>query len=196
MAEHRKSENVEDILHSVEEAGHGHAEVTVEDMLAEIGTDAFPAIMLVPALIMVSPASGIPGLSTACAMIVALAAAQMIAGRKALWLPGFLLRRRLERGTLQKAVDWLERPARFVDRLLGRRLVVLTHRPLSLIAATACLVLSLIVPFLEFVPFSASIAGTAIAIFALGLVAGDGLLVLIAMTIAAGAVMFGLSVLG
>ena len=196
MAEDRKSDNIEDILHSVEEAGMDPNEVTVEDMLAEIGTDAFPTIMLLAALIMVSPASGIPGLSTASATIVALAAVQMIAGREALWLPGFLLRRKLERRTLHKAVDWLERPAHIIDRLIGRRLVFLTRWPFSLIPATACLLLSAVVPFLEFVPFSASIAGAAITIFALGLVAGDGLLVLVAMAVAGGAVTFGLSMLG
>ncbi len=187
--------NIEGILESIEDAGEDPDRVSVLEMLREIGDDAFPPIMLAAALIMVSPASGIPGLSSFSAAIVALAAFQMVIGRKALWLPGFVTRRTVRRTTLEKAVHWLSRPAYYVDRLIGRRLTMLTHRPFSLFCAGACLAIALVVPMLELVPFSASIAGTAISFFALGLVAGDGLLVLIGSVIVSGAAGFGIYLL-
>lgn len=170
---------IEGILETVEDAGEDPDRVSVDDVLNEIGTDAFPAIILVPALILISPASGLPGLSTAGALIIALAAMQMVLGRRTLWLPQFLRRRTIRRKSLDRAVHWLSRPAHFVDKLLGRRLVFLTRRPFSQVLAAICLVIACAVPFLELVPFSASVAATAIAFFAVGLVAGDGLLVLI-----------------
>lgn len=187
MQKKHDTSNIEGILETVEEAGSDPDRVSLGEMLEEIGTDAFPAIMLLAALIMITPASGIPGLSTAGAIVIALTAVQMIVGRKALWLPGFLNRQTLKRSTLHKAHRFLDRPARFVDRLLGRRLVFLTRKPFSLIPAIACLAAAGVVPLLEFVPFSASIAATAIAFFALGLAAGDGLLVLVGMVVLAGA---------
>jgi hypothetical protein len=187
--------NVEGILETIEEAGDRPDRVSVEDMLDEIGKDALPAIMLAPALIMISPASGIPGLSSFCAMIVALASLQMVLGRKSLWLPRFITDRSVSRASVDRAVHWLGRPAHYVDSLLGRRLEMLVRKPFRQMVAVACLAISLVVPFLELVPFSASIAGTVIAFFALGLVAGDGLLVLIGMIVATGAAGFGVSLL-
>jgi hypothetical protein len=187
--------NVEGILETIEEAGDSPDRVSVEDMLDEIGKDALPAIMLAPALIMISPASGIPGLSSFCAMIIALASLQMVLGRKSLWLPRFISNRSVSRSSVDKAVHWLSRPAHYIDSLLGRRLAMLVRKPFRQMVAVACLAISLVVPFLEFVPFSASIAGTAIAFFALGLVASDGLLVLIGMIVATGAAGFGVFLL-
>jgi hypothetical protein len=195
MAKQHDTSNIEGILETVDDAGVDPGRVSIDDVLNEIGIDAFGAIMLAAALIMVSPASGIPGLSSLCAVIVALTAAQMVFGRKSLWLPAVLRRRSVRRKTLEKAVHWLNRPAHYVDSLLGRRLTVLVRKPFSLMAAAACFFISLAVPFLELVPFSASIAGTAIAFFALGLVAGDGLLVLIGMLVATSAAAFGVSML-
>jgi hypothetical protein len=187
MHKQHDTSKIEGILETVEEAGEDPDRVSIEEMLAEIGTDAFPAVILVPALIMISPASGIPGLSTVGALIIALAAIQMVLGRKTLWLPQFLQRRTIKRRSLDRTVRWLNRPAHFVDKMLGRRLVFLTRRPFRQVLGAICLVIACAVPFLELVPFSASIAATAIAFFAVGLVAGDGLLVLIGFLAAGGA---------
>lgn len=184
MGKQHDTSNIEGILETVEDAGDDPDRVSVDDMLAEIGTDAFPAIIMVPALILISPLSGVPGLSSVGAAIIGLTAAQMVAGRKALWLPAFLRRRTVRRSTLHKALLWLERPAHFVDRHIGRRMTWLTRKPFSLIPALACLLISCVIPFLELLPFSTSIAATAIAFFALGLVAGDGLLVIAGIVVA------------
>lgn len=178
---------VERLIDSVEEAADGDGNVSVAELVETIGDDALASLMLAPALVMVSPASGIPGLSTACAIVVLLAAIQFAIGRHTLWLPGFLARRRIARSKLQRAAGWLEKPARFLDRVTGRRLAFLASRPFSIAPALLCALIALFVPFFELVPFSASIAGGAIALTALGLVARDGLLIILGVLVASGA---------
>ncbi len=183
MTDEQDITNVTEILETIEEAGERPDKVFVSDMLQEIGSDAFAPVMLVPALLIMSPASAIPGLPTISALIIALAASQLLTGRNALWMPGFVTRRSIKRQTLETCVRWLGGPAAFVDRVTGRRLVFLTDQPFSGMCALACLLIALVMPFMEVLPLSSSIAATAIAFLTLGLTVRDGILVLIGMTI-------------
>jgi hypothetical protein len=178
---------VENLIEKVESAADRNGDCSIGDLVQEIGDDALASLMLFPALIMISPASGIPGLSTACATVVVLASIQLAIGRRTLWLPGILTRRRIARSKLDKAASWLEKPARFLDRVTSRRLAFLASRPLSIAPTLLCALIALCVPFLELVPFSASVAGAAIAFIALGLVARDGVLILLGLLATAGA---------
>lgn len=182
-----KLESIEELLERLRHAGNGNDRVTVADIVDEIGDDAFPPLLLVPCLILISPASAVPGLSTVGGMIIALIASQMVLGVKALWLPGFLRRRGLEKQRLDKALDFLQRPARIIDRFTKRRFAWLTAWPLRLIPASFCLLAALVIPFFELVPMSSTIIASAIALFALALLTRDGLLVFFGMAVLAGA---------
>lgn len=179
-------ETVEEILDTVDHAGTHPLKVSIGEIVDEIDGDAFPALMLLPALVMVSPLSGIPGLSMTMGAIIALAAVQMIAGRKSFWLPQWLRRITVTRAQLDKTVGHLSFIGRFLDSISSKRLSLLTTRPFSHIAATICLMIAMTTPILEFVPFSASTAGAAIAILSLALVTGDGLMMLAALTVTLG----------
>ena len=175
---------VQTLVDDLEKAGEGYDEVRVSDIVEAIGNDGLGAMILVPALIMITPASGIPGLSTAGAVIILLAAIQMAAGRDTIWLPDFIRRQKMARSKLDKAAKWIEPPARWVDKVTRRRMTMLVRRPLSLLPLVICIGVACVVPVLEFIPFSASLAACAIAFFGLGFVAEDGLLVAIGLAIA------------
>ena len=180
-------ESIEDVLDCVEEAGDGEKRVAVSDIVARIGDEAFPPLMLVPALVIVSPLSIIFGAATFCAAIIALIAFQMAIGRQRLWLPAFILDRTLSHRKLDRAVHWLSRPAHAVDKLTRNRLSVLVEAPLDRVWAALCLLLSLVIPFFELVPMSATIIASAIALFALAMLAKDGILALLGLAILGGA---------
>lgn len=185
-SEHPDRHAVQTLVGDLEKAGEGRDEVRVADIVEAIGDDGLGALILVPALIMITPASGIPGLSTAGAVIILLAAIQMAAGRDTIWLPEFIRRRKMARSKLGKAAGWIVPPARWIDRLTRRRLTPLVRRPLNLLPLAICIGIACVVPVLEFIPFSASLAACAIAFFGLGFVAEDGLLVAVGLAIAAG----------
>lgn len=180
-------ESIEDVLDCVEDAGGDEKRVAVSDIVDRIGDGAFAPLMLVPALVVISPASAIFGLSSFCGMIVALIAFQMVIGREKLWLPGFILERSVSNRKLDKAVGWLGKPARFIDSLTRKRLSVLVEQPFTRLWAGVCMVLALVIPVFELVPMSATIIAAAIALFGLAMLAKDGLFALLGLAVLGGA---------
>lgn len=180
-------ESIEAVLECVEEAGATDERVSVGEIVHRIGEGAFPPLMLAPALVVVTPASAIIGLSTFCGMIVALVAFQMVIGRDRLWLPAFILNRTMRQQRLERILGHIERPARFIDRLTRRRLTILVDPPMARLWALICLLLSLIIPVLELVPMSSTIIAATISLFALAMLARDGLLVVVGLLVLGGA---------
>ena len=179
MDEDCEPESIEEVLDCVEEAGGDVERVAISDIVERIGDGAFAPLMLVPALVIISPASAILGLSSFCGMIIALIAFQMVIGREKLWLPGFVLRRTVSNSRLDTAIGWLSAPARFIDSLTRKRLGMLVEPPADRLWAGLCMVLALVIPVFELVPMSATIIASAIALFGLAMLAKDGLFVIL-----------------
>ncbi len=148
--------------------------VSLGDILGRFGARSFAPAILVPALILVSPISGIPGTPTVGALIVILIAVQALIGRKHLSLPGFLMRRRVEADKMRKAINWLARPAAWIDRHSHGRLRPLTGLPLSLIAYAVVLMIAISWPLLELLPFVTSFGAGAVSLITFGLMTRDG----------------------
>jgi hypothetical protein len=160
--------------------------VTLEDVIQEIGRRSFGPIILVAGLITLAPLIGdIPGVPTLMAILVTLTSGQLLLGRRQIWLPRFLLNRSVWRKDLFKALDRLEKPARFIDRFFYPRLAALaTGRGVYVVGAASMLV-ALIMPVLEFIPFSATVAGLALTAFGLSLLSRDGYLALFSLGVTA-----------
>jgi hypothetical protein len=175
------------LVRRIRHAGNGGARVSVADVVDEIGDDAFAPLLLVPALVLISPVSAIPGLSTLGGLIMALIAMQMVLGVRRVWLPGILRRRTIAKTSLDKAANFLERPARFIDRFTRRRLAALTAWPLSIVPSLICVAAALVIPLFELIPMSSTIISTAIALFALAMVTRDGILLVFGLAVLGGA---------
>ncbi len=156
-------------------------EITVQHIIETLGNRSFASVMLIFSLISTSPASAMPGLTATIAAITFLMAAQMISGRDHLWLPDFITRRRLSRSKLCKGIGWLRKPLRFVEQFLKARLTFLFHRPWLYLPLILIMALTLVMPFMELIPTSGSIASVVIALFAAGLLTRDGVLVVCAL---------------
>ncbi len=180
------SETLGEVVEAVVEAGDG-AEVSVQAVLEEFGHRSFGPMILVPGALVATPLSGIPGLASTCAAIIALVAGQFLIGRSTPWLPAVLRRRRLSRARVDRATAPLRRFARLADRVVRPRLEFLTRGLAARGIALVCLALAVTMPPLEVVPFANSATGTAIAVFGLALVARDGVLVIAAAIVTAAA---------
>jgi hypothetical protein len=165
------------ILNGLRNLGRA-SRVTVDQVLQHFGPASFVPALLVPALIVVSPLSAIFFLPTVMGLTMALIAAQMLIGRRSLWLPGFLLNRSVSGARLIRAADRLDRPARWFDRQTRARFTFLLFWPMRLIPQLGCLISGLMMPFLELVPLSSSLLGGAITLFAVSLLTRDGLFVI------------------
>lgn len=180
---------VQDILVRMRGAISGPS-VTVETLLRAMDPGVQPVLLLLPALILVTPLSGIPGLSSLGGLTIALVALQILLGRPTIWFPAFVLRRQLSADRLLRALDRLDRPARFIDRRSVARagwFLAFPGRPLALLTCAAC---GLAMPFLELVPFSATTLASVVTILAAALLGRDGVLAAIGLSGFALAILF------
>ncbi|WP_410216719.1 exopolysaccharide biosynthesis protein [Paracoccus sp. (in: a-proteobacteria)] len=160
--------------------GAAGGEKTKVGQIAEaLGRDSLPPNLMIPALAVVSPLSGVPLFSSVCGIMIALISAQMLIGREHAWLPGFVRRREVSTARLCKGTDWMKRPARFLDRITRERLSWLVRRPMLWVTQLICLICGLVMPFLEIVPFTSSLMGVVVSLFAFGMLARDGVFTLL-----------------
>lgn len=175
------------LLETVRQAGQHRETVSLDTILDSVGRRSFAPFLLVAGLVTLAPLVGdIPGVPTLMAMLVILSSGQLLVGREHIWLPAWLLERRVSRVRFVKAIRWLQRPASWVDRLLRRRLVRLTQPPAHLPVALTCLLIALAMPPMEVVPFTANGAGLALSLFGPALLANDGLMALLGYTLTGG----------
>ena len=175
--------NLQQLLDHLARLNRGRDQVSLRLVVASIGTRSFGPLLMLVGIILASPLSGIPGMATVMAIFVLLIAMQMLLGRKQFWLPDWLLNRSVKHDNLVKALSWVRPVARRVDSVLRPRLTKLVTDGASYVIALICIVISLALPMMEVVPFSASVAGLALAAFGLSMVVNDGLLVILAVTL-------------
>ena len=160
--------------------------VSVETVLDNLGERSFAPVILVVALLMVSPLSGIPGAPTMSALVIVLIGCQALLGRHHRWLPGAVLRRSVSEARLRTAVDWLRKPAAWLDRHSQKRWPILTAPPARLFTMATCVAVPLVWPLLELLPFVTSFGAGAVSLLSFGLLTRDGLYVLLGYAVIAG----------
>lgn len=170
--QHRPIQDILDRLRGVTDA----PTVTFVAILRAMDQGGQPVLLLLPALILVSPLSGIPGLSSLGGLTIALVAFQILLGRDAIWLPGFILRRELATARLTWAISKLDRAAALIDRKTATRAQWVFGFPGRQLLLLICLLCGMIMPFFELVPFSATSLAIVISFLATALLVRDGLI--------------------
>ncbi|MEQ8656013.1 MAG: exopolysaccharide biosynthesis protein [Hyphomicrobiales bacterium] len=148
--------------------------VDIDSVLTSVGRASFTPILLLPALAVATPLSGIPLFSSLMGIIIALVSAQMLLRRRHLWLPSWLLKRQVSGKTVRDAFLKVRPVLAWVDGHTTQRFRAFVQRPLVFIPQLLCLTSGLLMPFLEFVPFSSSALGVGVTLLALGMLTRDG----------------------
>ena len=175
--------NLEELLDQIAEVAGDREQIALNTIVEAVGCRSFGPLLLMAGFIMASPLSGIPGMPTSMSVLVLIVAVQLLIKRDHFWIPQWLLKRSVKRKKLDKALKWLKPPARFIDRFLRQRLTYLVQNAGNYAVAEVCVAVALTMPAMELVPFSATIAGAALAMLGLALVAGDGALALFALNL-------------
>lgn len=154
--------------------------VSIDSIMDLIGRRSFGPLLLVAGLVILAPVIGdIPGVPSIMGMFVFLIAIQLLIGQEHFWLPNWLLERAISSEKLAKAISWLQKPARFIDKLIRPRMMIFVNGTAKYMIAVVCILIALMLPFMEVVPFSANAGGLALVAFGLALIAKDGLLALL-----------------
>ena len=174
------------LLKQIQENTDGDT-TTLGEVLDALNSRSFGPLLLVPALMAVSPIGAIPGMSIATGLVVLLLSFQLLISQKHPWLPSRLENFSFSRETLHKGIDKTIPWAEWLDKFTDERLTFLTHTPFRQLVAiiTACLA-AMFVP-LALLPFAVSVPGTAVALFGLGLTARDGVFVLVGIAVSGAA---------
>ena len=154
--------------------------VCVSDLMDAIGERSFGPLLLVPSLIAVSPVGAIPGLPAITSVVIVLVSAQILVRHEHVWIPGWLARRSIDAGKMEKGLTKFKPVARFVDHMLLPRLPWLTRGPFFYAIALLCLLIGLVTPILELVPLGGIPPNAAVVAFSLAIVARDGVWALLA----------------
>jgi len=184
---HSSPDGLVDVLEQMKENTEGD-EVTLEDTLDALNSRSFGPLLLVPAIMAVSPIGMIPGMSIVTGCVLMLIAVQMVISKGRPWLPKRLLDFKFSRDKLTEGIDKSLPWAKWLEGFTDRRLTLITKWPFHYLIAfvVACLAV-LFIP-LAFLPFAVAIPGTAIALFGLGMTARDGLMVILGFVVSCAAV--------
>ena len=186
MSEREGTHELQDQLDRIAEWAADDDRVSLEELLEAMENVSFGALLLVAGLVTLVPIIGdIPGVPTTMGVLVVLGSAQLLIGRESMWLPRWLRERAVQASTVTKVIERIEPVARAVDRVLQPRLDLFVRGAATYVIATVTLLLGGVMPVMEFIPFSANLAGVVLTTFGLALMVRDGLLAL-----------FGLSVIG
>jgi hypothetical protein len=182
MEKKQESMNLEQLLDKIDEAVQENEQVSWQTVLEVLGHTSFGPLLFIAGLLTLAPVVGdIPGVPTIIGITVLLIAVQLLIGRTHLWLPHWLLEKSVASKKMAKALSWSRSPARFVDYLLRPRLSIFVKDAALYIIASLCIIVALMMPAMEVVPFSANAAGLVFTTFGLSLITRDGLMSLLGL---------------
>lgn len=167
------------LVGKVEERVDSGEEVSVGMIREVAGQRAAGPMLLFPALVLVSPLSIIPGVPTLVGLSTVLIAGQVALGREALWLPRWLSKRCLPSQHAERLLEFLKPVSEKVDAVAKARWQMLLDGPLRKVGAGLCLLVGLMMPFMEVIPFTSTWAGVIVASYGLAITARDGLLAVV-----------------
>ncbi len=187
-ARHQRPPSVIELFRSVEHASEAER-ITIGDLLHGMEDRAAAALILIFALPNALPTP--PGTSTVLGIPLLFLCAQLAAGWP-VWLPAFITRRSMRRSDysalLDKAEPWLAR----AERLLKPRLTVLTSWLAERLLGILWLILSfvLVLP----IPLGNMPPAASLCLMALGLLAADGVFIILGVVAAIAALVLASSV--
>ena len=177
--------DLENVIEVILDITPDQGRLSVADLMGAIGQRSFGPLLLVPALIALSPVGAIPGLPAITSAIIIILTVQILAGHKHLWLPQWLKKRTINGAKLEKGLKAFLPVARFVDHLLRPRMIYLTRGPGFYVLVVLILIVAGITPILELIPLGGIPPNAALVAFALALTAKDGLWALTAFVLTA-----------
>lgn len=168
-----------DVVQELENASEGQDTVEVGHLIDALDHRGYgPALAALP-LIELTPIGGIPGFPALLALTLAILTVRLLMGYEHFWAPDWLRRRRLDSGRVIRSLDWLKPVSHRIDAKLHERLMHFAGPTGRRAACCVILALLLTVPPLELIPFATSGPMIVIAVFGLGLLYRDGLLMLL-----------------
>ena len=151
--------------------------VTIGHIVSHLKHRGFGPLLLIPALLVILPTGAVPMVPAAAGMLIAFVCVQMLIGHQSPWLPRRLRDFSLSKSRLEKTVARATPYAKKIDRVLFKRFLFLVSPLSKRLTAVFCLLLSIAMITIGFIPMLPSMLALPIFFFGLGYIAEDGLVV-------------------
>lgn len=181
-----RQQNLGGLLRDIKVLARDAEQLSIHNIRETVGERSFGPFLTIPAIIEMSPIGGIPGLPSVIAIVISFIAIQILFGRKHLWLPDWLEKRKITGPKLERGVEKIEPASQWIDKLVRPRMAWATKPPFLQGLAALSIALCATVPPLELIPFASTLPMAAIALIGLSLTARDGLLACLALLLATG----------
>lgn len=180
------SQHISGILALIIEQMKDKQSISLKEIIATLGERVFGMSILLFCIPNVLPIPNVAGLSAFTGIPIGLLGLQLVIGRSHPWLPESLKNKRFSGqrvgAMLEQAIPYIRK----IEVLLHPRLQVMSEapmqRPLGVVFVLLAIVMSLPIPFGNFMP------GLAMALIAIGLLERDGLLILFGLMVGAATV--------
>lgn len=158
----------------------------LRDIVASLGHRAFGPVMVLCGLFLMTPLGALPGIPAAFGLINIAFAVQLLARRPYPWVPDILAKIRVPHARVEqvnrRVSPWLAR----IDNLICPRLAWATEGLMLVLAALVAILLSAAMVPLGLIPFGVVPAAAILGLMGLALIARDGILMLIALSVSLG----------
>ena len=162
------------------------ADSNLRDIVQSLGHRAFGPVMVLCGLFLMTPLGALPGVPGAFGLINIAFAAQLLLRRPHPYVPDVLARVRVPVARVasvhRRAAPWLAR----IDALLRPRLAWVTEGPMLVLVAVMSILLSAAMVPLGVIPFGVVPVAFILGLMGLALVARDGALMLVALSVSLG----------
>ncbi len=186
---------LEGILQDLAELGADQQKVTLRELVETLQERGYGPMLAVLSLLLVLPVGAIPGFSVLVGVLLMLCGAQMLRGRRGVWLPGPFGNIGIGSDTLRASMERAQPPARRFGRFVGPRLSWVINGQTVRVIAALVLFGGFAMIFLSILPALPLIAGVPILLFGIGLTLRDGALVIAGFVLTAPALVLGASLL-
>jgi hypothetical protein len=175
------------LMDDILEATDGQDTVTLGELLDHRGGQTYGPLLLIPSLVALSPIGMVPGMSVVTGSVLILIAVQMVFGLKHPWVPKRLEDFSFKRKRVEEAAEQGRPWTKWLDSLSTPRLEFFAGPWMMRVLALVFIVLALTFYPLAFVPFGVAAPAAAASVLALGILARDGVFVIIGLAMTGGA---------
>lgn len=174
------------ILETIRDDTEQGEQISVDELMTALNSRGYGPLLIGPAIITVLPTGAIPGVPAISALLIIFVSVQILMRHKKPWIPKRFKEASFSRKAFVSGIETVKPYTQKIDRLFYPRLQFLVRHEIQPLIAILCIIMSICIIILGWIPFQAMLPASGILLLGLGLSAKDGLMVSISMAIMTG----------
>ena len=171
---------ISEVLDEIADTADGDR-VSVEEVFEAFGRRAYGPLLFVIGLLSFSPVGAIPGASILFGSLVIVLMVQYVIKDSPPWVPDWILRQDTDSDRAAKAVEKIKPYMERVEKIVRPRMEQLSEPPWTYAVAVMAILMGACMFPLALVPWGVMAPSLVLAVFGLGMMSSDGLLIACAL---------------